>query len=300
MVESAPKGFLSLMCSALLACLFLLVSGGILARPVSAQEPFKTELTTTYVVDTSGTTKITHTFVVTNTTPTTFLRQYALKLHTTNIENIVVKNANKELQPEIDKQATLTSINITFPDQIVGEGKRREFSILYESKDVADISGKVLEVHIPPFADSEEYARHTVILKTPIQFGKAARSTPIPTNVTIDTSGLVTTFEQPAKTAISAFFGEEQYYKVTLRYRLENKTSSTGLAQIALPPDTSFQRVHIFSLDPPTNDIKIDTDGNWIATYTLPSQSNQDVYLTAAIKVTLEPSSYIPITQPQA
>jgi transglutaminase-like putative cysteine protease len=156
----------------------------------------------------------------------------------------------------------------------------------------------VLEIHIPPFGGSEQYSSHKVFLYTPIQFGRAIRVTPEQTSFNIDPKGVVTTFDQPSGGAISAFFGEEQFYKITLRYNLENESSSTGIAQIALPPDTAFQRIHIFSLDPPTNDIKIDADGNWIATYTLEPQTKLPVYLTAAVKVTLEPNGKVPVSQP--
>lgn len=266
---------------------------------VAAQDaPFDTTLETTYEVNQEGITNVTHKFTITNKTPTTFLKQYGLKLHSTQIDNIVVKNNNKDLTPEIKKESNRTEVGINFPDEVVGQGKRRTFTISYNTPDIADIAGRVLEIQIPPFAGSEQYTNHKVILYTPIQFGRAIRVTPQQTNFTIDPKGVVTTFDQPTGSAISAFFGEEQYYKMTLRYNLENESSSTGIAQIALPPDTSYQRIHIFSLEPPTNDIKIDKDGNWIATYVLEPQTTLPVYVTAAVKLTLEPNSQIPVPAP--
>jgi Transglutaminase-like superfamily len=282
-----------------LAFAFVAITGGV--HHASAQAPaapFDTALETSYEVDLQGNTKITHKFTVTNKTPTTFLKQYGLKLHSTTIENIVVKNNNQDLTPEITKQDNITSISINFPDDVVGEGKRRNFSISYQTPDIADIAGRVLEIHIPPFGGSEQYTSHKVFLYTPIQFGRAVRVTPEQTSFNIDPKGVVTAFDQPTGAAISALFGDEQLYKMTLRYNLENESSSTGIAQIALPPDTPYQRIHIFSLEPPTNDIKVDADGNWIATYKLEPQTKLPVYLTAAVKVTLEPNSKIPVTPP--
>lgn len=262
--------------------------------------PFSTSLETTYTIDAKGAATVSHIFNVTNNSPTTFLKEYGLQLHSTAIENIVVTNNKEQIEPAITSDENTTSIKIAFPDEVVGQGKKRTFSVEYRTTDLAAVAGKVLEVHIPPFSSSENYTSRKVILKTPTQFGRAIRITPEYTAVTFDGSGFITTFDQPGDGAISAFFGSEQYYKMTLRYNLENESSSPGIAQVALPPDTTFQKLHFISLDPPTNDIKIDEDGNWIATYTVPAQSQLPVYLTANVKVLLEPNLSVPIPQPTA
>lgn len=264
----------------------------------AADEQFSTTLETTYDVGETGATQITHKFIVTNKTPTTFLKQYGLKLHSTSVENIVVKNNNQEIKPEISTTDNTTSVLIDFPDDVVGEGKKRNFSISYATKDIATVAGKVLEVHVPPLSSSEQYSSHKIILKTPLIFGRATRVSPEPTAVTIESKTISTVFDQPKTTSISAFFGDEQFYKMTLRYNLKNESSSAGIAQIALPPDTPYQRMHFYSLEPPTNDIKVDPDGNWIASYVLEPQSKLPVYLTAAVKLTLEPNSHISVVDP--
>lgn len=267
--------------------------------PAAPTTPFSTTLETTYDVQDKGLTTVTHTFIVTNNSPTTFLKEYGLQLHSTSIQNITVTNNKEKIEPQLTTDANTTSIKIIFPDEVVGQGKRRTFAISYESNDIAAIAGKVLEVHIPPFNSSEQYSSRKIILKTPTAFGRATRITPAYTSVTFDGKAFVTTFDQPGQSSLSAFFGSEQYYKMTLRYNLENESSSAGVAQIALPPDTTFQKMHFIALDPPTADMKIDEDGNWIATYSVPPQSQLPVYLTANVKVVLEPNKKIPIPQPK-
>jgi hypothetical protein len=270
--------------------------------PTSAPKPtgpFTTTLETTYEVNEKGLTTVSHNFTVTNTTPTTFLKEYGIQLHSTTITNTTVTYNKEKIEPQLSSDANTNSIKIVFPDEVVGQGKKRTFALSYQTTDIAAVAGKVLEIHIPPFTSSESYSSRKVILKTPIQFGRATRITPTPTSVTFDGKAFITTIDNPNQNSISAFFGSEQYYKLTLRYNLENESSSPGLAQVALPPDTTFQRMHFISLDPPTNDIKIDEDGNWIATYSVPPQSDLPVYLTAVAKVQLEPNKKIPIIQPK-
>jgi transglutaminase-like putative cysteine protease len=266
--------------------------------PVDPSTPFTTSLETSYEVTSDGLTTVTNTFSVTNNSPTTFLKEYGLELHSTSIQNIAVTYNKEKIEPQISTDKNTTSIKISFPDEVVGQGKKRTFAISYQSNDIATVAGKVLEVHVPPFTSSESYTSRKVVLKTPTQFGRAIRITPEYSSVTFDGKAFITTFDQPGQGSISAFFGSEQYYKMTLRYNLENESSSPGIAQIALPPDTTFQKMHFISLDPMSNDLKIDEDGNWIATYTVPPQSALPVYLTANVKVVLEPNKNIPVIQP--
>ncbi len=266
--------------------------------PADPSKPFSTSLETSYDVADSGMTTVTNTFTVTNNSPTTFLKEYGLQLHSTSIQNIVVKNNKETIDPQISTDSNTTSIKIAFPDEVVGQGKKRTFSISYQSADIAAIAGKVLEVHIPPFTSSEQYTSRKIVLNTPLKFGRATRITPEYTSVTFNGTSFVTTFDQPTQTSISAFFGSEQYYKMTLRYNLENESSSPGVAQIALPPDTQFQRMHFYSLEPSTSNIKIDEDGNWIATYTVPPQSQLPVYLTTGVKLLLDADPTVPVIKP--
>ncbi len=267
---------------------------------VDLTKPFSTSLETTYEVSEKGITTVTHSFTVTNNSPTTFLKEYGIQLHSTTITNIAVTYNKEKIEPQLSSDENTNSIKIVFPDEVVGQGKKRSFAISYQTADIAVVAGKVMEVHIPPFSSSENYSSRKVVLKTPVQFGRATRISPQYTAVTFDGKSFITTIDNPGQNSISAFFGSEQYYKLTLRYNLENESSSPGVAQVALPPDTTFQKMHFISLDPPTNNIKIDEDGNWIATYSVPPQSELPVYLTAISKVMLEPNKKTPIIQPKA
>lgn len=286
-----------LLFSVVFFCFFLIFA----IQPVKADDSaFAIDLQTTYTVANTGSTQITHQFTVTNKTPTTFLKEYGLKIHSTSVSDIQVKNNNQVITPTINKQNNVTSVSVVFPDEVAGEGKGRTFSISYTTNDIASVAGRVLEVQIPPLSGDENYASRTIILKTPLQYGRATRVNPQPSNLDIQNQTIVTTFKEPGKSPITAFFGEDQLYKMTLRYNLENTSTSKGLAQIALPPDTPYQRIHVFSIDPPPNDMKVDEDGNWIANYILPPQSTTPVYVTEAAELTLEPNPEVPEIPPDS
>ncbi|PIY79816.1 MAG: hypothetical protein COY81_00535 [Candidatus Pacebacteria bacterium CG_4_10_14_0_8_um_filter_43_12] len=284
----------------LVAFLVRLVRLGLSLSIVYAQtdSSFETTLETTYVVSDSGTTQVTHSFSVKNLQPTTYLKEYTLSTNFPQLQNVTASSNNQDITATVAHSQAKSVVGISFPDQVVGQGKVRQFKVQYEIPNMVTVAGQVLEAQIPPLTSPNPYKSHTVILKTPLRFGRAVRVKPEPASINLENQQLVTTFNETNPQTISAFFGDTQIYSMTLRYNLENNTSSPNLAQIALPPDTSFQRVSYYSLDPPTTDIKRDEDGNWLATYQLAPNTAQTVHLQADIQVTLDPNSLVPMIEP--
>ncbi|MEX0895316.1 MAG: transglutaminase-like domain-containing protein [Patescibacteria group bacterium] len=280
----------------------LIAIGLVIATPAAAQEqpPFEVDLATTYRVGTDSQTQVEHRFIITNTTPTQYLTEYGLRVHFSDLSQVQVLSGAQQLEFSLLPDEASTEIRIVFPDQIVGQNNQREFAIRYTTGTIATAAGKVLEVQIPQIRSNESYSQNSILLYTPLQYGRATRVTPDPSTVVVQDQEILTTFSEDATESISALFGEQQIFNLTLRYNLENNSSNPGLAQIALPPDTSYQRMHYHSLEPYAQEIKVDEDGNWIATYALAPHSATTVHLTASVRVSLEPQSNIPVIPPGA
>lgn len=268
-------------------------------KPAYAQEDtkenFNTSIESTYTVSRDGSSHVSHHIKITNKTPTVYLKQYALKTSYFGLHNIVVRSGQKEYSTNIVSNEEGTSIGITFEDDVVGQGKVRDFYIEYSNPDLAMVAGKVLEVHIPKLGDENSFDSSRTILNTPVFFSYPVRVTPQPTSSDFVQTEVKTIFDRPSGESISAIFGTEQNYKLVLRYHLENASSNPGIAQISLPPDTQYQKIHYHDLNPLPDDIKRDNDGNWIASYRIPASSVTVVHLTAEAKITLEPITNVPI-----
>lgn len=292
----------------LLLVLVLLGSwlGSWLIRPslVYAQEAqFETTLESTYQVEDSGLTTVNHHFKIKNLTPTTFVKQYGLKLSSTRLEDIVVKSGSETIDPEIVTTQNQTSIGISFPDEIVGQGKIRDFTISYHDPDLAQVSGQVLEVSIPSTNNqAEAFDQQSILINTPIRYGLPSRvSNPDYQTQLVNQNGanlIQTTVNQPGAEGISLLFGEQQVFNLTLKYHLENPYSNPRLIQIALPPDTSYQTVAYQDLSPQPTQIEKDADGNWIATYKLEANSATTVTANLLTKITLDPNPDFPVLAP--
>lgn len=273
-----------------------------LINHVNAQEntnfenkDFENTIESTYTVTNDGVTQVSHHIRIINKTPTVYLKQYALKTSYSGLTNILVRDINgKELESNKVSNETGTSIGITFVDEVVGQGKARDFYIEYEDHDIASIAGRVLEIHIPKLGDTESFSKNTITLITPSYFSIPVRVNPQPKTVDFKQTEVISTFDRPDGEGISAIYGQEQVYKLTLRYSLENPTNAPALAQISFPPDTSYQKMHYHAIDPQPTEMKVDPDGNWIATYRVPANTATVVYLTAETKVTLDPNPEIP------
>jgi hypothetical protein len=114
-----------------LVCSLLITTTPIHAQ-TAVQDNFSTSVATTYTVKPDGATIVTHNFTITNKTPTTYLKQYALQTTSKDLKNISAKSENIVLQPAVSEASGLTTIALDFPTEVVGEGKRRQFGLSYE------------------------------------------------------------------------------------------------------------------------------------------------------------------------
>lgn len=278
--------------------LFLMLQ--FLAVDVLAQndERFETSLETTYVVDPSGNTTISHQFSITNKQPLFSISQYGLQVSSVGIENVIVEEDGELLTPEIVTTDTKTSIGITFPDTVAGEGKVRQFTVRYQDPNAAIVSGKVLEVIVPKLQEADIYSSYTVTLVTPVNFGSPTRVAPANYTSRLSDRQVVTTFDKLRDQSVIALFGEEQVFEMNLAYHLENPHNGQRYTQVALPPDTPYQRMLYRSLEPKPDQIEVDEDGNWIATYILPANTITNVNLEAQAHLTLEPNREVFIPEP--
>jgi len=280
----------------------LLVSQCILQPAIAqADENFSTDLETIYTINDGGRTRVEHKISITNLKPLFTVSQYALQVNSPNITDVSVTGPNNtQIPAEEITTETVSNIAISFADQVVGEGKKRTFTIAYTDPDAAVISGQVLEVAVPKIQQPADYNSYLVKLITPIRFGSPNKVNPENPEVSISESGVVTTFREGHFDGVNAIYGDQQFFDLTLHYHLDNPNSSDRLMQVALPPDTAFQRLWYTELDPAPSEMARDGDGNWIATYRVPAATTFAVTAKAHIKLSLEPDPEVVEAPPQA
>ena len=142
--------------------------------------------------------------------------------------------------------------------------------VSYINPDITTSIGQVKEINIPAISDLEDIDTYTTNLVVPVIFGEPSITTPnaYTSEITKSSTSLPLEKTSPAE-GISMLFGNRQIMAFNLQYHLENPTVNTALTQIALPPDTAYQKMFYDKIEPKPEKIERDIDGNWIATYQL-------------------------------
>ncbi len=279
---------------ALLLSIFLLNSSA-----AFAEGEFQTTLNSTYTINQKGPASVVHAFTVTNLTPSYYISKYGYQTSLSGIQNISVTNEGSSLLPEIVSTDEKTAISFSFPNEIVGEGKKRSFSIQYTSPVFATLSGSVLEITIPKTQQSNTYAETGVVVRVPKQFGKPYRVEPTPATVRDIAGWDEYVFSDYQGQGITAVFGESQKYQLDLTYYLENPENYRVSTSITLPPDTTYQRVLYSKLDPIPERVVSDLDGNWLAEYYLEPQEQKVVTAQAHIELSVNPQKQMLSPKPE-
>lgn len=259
---------------------------------------FHTSLETNYTVNIDGSTYVEHKFKIRNLTPEYYISKYGLKFSSPNLREVRVAVGNQKLDAEVVNSQKQTSIGITFPDKIVGQGKSRNFTITYLDDDLAMVTGQVLEVTIPKLSNPGDYQQYGVSLVIPASFGHPSRISPKNYTLEETPTHIKLNFDSLQGEGVSAIFGDEQIFDINLKYHLKNPYNRPARTQITIPPDTPLQRIHINQLDPKPIEMKIDPDGNWLATYRLDGNTAITVELSAQAQLKLTATNWIPNFKP--
>lgn len=265
----------------LLICIFVYLY--IPLSQAAAAGEFTANYDVSYAIAPTGVTIVTQAVTLVNRQTNLYPKQYTILLDTLNVKNIIARDAGGTITPTITQNDGKTEILLTFNKQVVGLGKETPFTLRYENLDIAQKNGSVWEVNIPGIAEDADVGNYNVTIQTPPTFGAISYLKPPPAS-----SGGWNR-QQMTRGGISAAYGDKQNAKLTLRYYLENPGVAPMTEEIALPPDTAYQRVSIDTINPKPTEIIKDRDGNWLAHYALLPGQNVSVEATVSVSITTAP-----------
>lgn len=254
---------------------------------VFASGEFITDFDVTYSVKDSGITEVNNKVTLTNVFSNLYATSYSIILDSITPTNIKAYDANGVLEFEKKVTDKTTEIKVNFKDSVVGKDNSRTFWVSFEESSFAIRTGEVWEVSIPRLSENADFASYFISVEVPESFGQEAYISPTPSE-SIQSDGLLKfkfNKKDVEKTGITAGFGQFQVFNFTLNYHLENPLSRESTTEITLPPDTAFQKVYYSDLNPKPTSMEIDTDGNWIAKYTLSPRERVDVTAVGYVQI---------------
>ncbi len=257
--------------------------GLLLPVKVLAAGEFTADYDVAYAIAPTGNTIATQNITLTNKLTNLYPKQYTITIDSENIRNVIAYDRGGIIAPKITQKDGKTEITLTFNEQVVGLGKKLNFSLRFESGDIAQKHGSIWEVNIPGIVDDPDLGNYSVSLDIPASFGPNAYLSPLPAN------GRLWTRQQMIAGGISAAYGTNQIFLLDLSYTLENPRVTPQQLEIALPPDTAFQRISISQLSPKPDEVVKDRDGNWLARYTVPAGGKTEISARLSAAITLAP-----------
>ena len=267
-------------------CIVILLFCYFVAAPqAAAAGEFAADYDVFYAVAPTGTTIVTTKVHLTNKLTNLYAREYSIVFDSTRIKNVIAYDDGGQITPQISQENEKTTITLAFNTQVVGVGKKLSFTLRFENDDIAHKLGSIWEVNIPGISDDPDLSSYFAGISVPPSFGPLAYMSPPPED------GRRWNKDQVTNGGVSIAYGTKQQFLLQLAYFIQNSGLTKKDVEIALPPDTAFQKVTIASLDPAPLEITRDQDGNWLARYTLGPNEKQDVNARIYVAITLSPRS---------
>src|SRR3972149_6624417 len=151
-----------------------------LQRPVFSQQQFVSNATVTYDIASNGTTTVSHDISLQNATSDFYATSYTLSLTGINPISPKAYEGSESLPIEVKTDNGTTTLKVTFSEAVVGQGSKREFSIVFQDKTLVTKTGEIWEIITPKLADANSFNFYSTIIKVPISFGKLAYVAPSP------------------------------------------------------------------------------------------------------------------------
>ena len=265
---------------------------------VHAEEAFAVDAVVTYKVEESGKTIVTHDISLENLFSTLYATTYTLSLENISAQNVTaVTETGKNIRVDSTQEGPVLNLKLTFDDAVVGRGVKRRFNISYENSGFATRTGEVWEISIPRLSDQSTFRNYSINFLVPNSFGQEAYISPQPANSSNVDGFKNYSFSKQSisSTGVTAGFGQFQVFSLNLSYHLENPLAISSQTEIALPPDTAFQKMYFNKIEPKPFNIRIDEDGNWLAIYKLSPRERIDVNVIGSVQIF---ASYRPFPKP--
>ncbi|KKR76174.1 MAG: Transglutaminase domain-containing protein [Candidatus Levybacteria bacterium GW2011_GWA2_40_8] len=257
-----------------------------------ASEFFETDAHVSYFIQNTGRTNVRFETSLTNKTGESYASSYTLFVGFKNLENVAASDSTGPAPVNLETSDRGSEIKVTFNDRVVGQGNRLNFTISFDTFEVAQSQGRIWEVNVPGLENINDFEGFTASVIVPENLGRPVYIKPeIKRVATSSSTTTVFTKSELGSSGISMAYGDYQVYKFNLRYHLENTNLFPVKTEIALPPTTNYQDVSIDDIFPRPSNVVIDTDGNWLAKYTLKPRGKLEINVLGNAKINLMPRS---------
>ena len=285
---------------------FLLFS----VNPANATDEFKTQQKINYQIDNQGNAIVSQEVQLINNFSEIYPTIYQLILSGPALENITGTDSQGNIIQKTEHQEDFNIIDIKFNNNNLGKDKITKFNLNYTIPKLATQKGSIWEVSVPENKNIKLDDTYEITILVPSSFGNLSFSSSNPKN-SIPLNNQTQIFFNNPNQKIFLIFGNYQLFDFRFKYFLENNTNQSQVLEIAIPPETDNQKITYKEISPQPFNVRVDTDGNWLAQYKLNTNqeleidvSGQAKIITNTISASINEDDYIkeqkfwPITDP--
>ena len=269
----------------LLLTLFLLIP---LFNLVFADDQYKVDYHVEYFLDQSTAidNNVKFHISVTNLNNEVYVKHFMIYFPTTfSISNITASDDLGPISPKVETVDQDLKIDLAFSDPKTGKDSINNFYLDFDQNNLFKDSGSSWELILPTIENKSNVNYQVIVNLPPIKDKKLSISKPKPDTLT-DTQAI---WNNPAKKTIYAVFGDAQYYHLDLTYHLKNPRLIPINTELALPPDTSYQKIYVDELNPQPSSVYRDGDGNYLAKYSLGPSEKKTIQFVGDVLITANP-----------
>lgn len=245
----------------------------------AADAVFSTSQNVVYDIMSEGEVKVTQNISITNKKTNLRPSEFTFTTGLTDIKDIVAYDSRGPLKLSVSKINGKNNIQVVFNEVVVGEGKTLNWTLSFLTGELARNLGRVWEISLPGVEAESDVSGYNITLNIPASIGQPSYIKPLPERkvVGLKSTSLSWTKKQITGGGVIIGIGSSQVFSFRLRYHLQNPKIYKVKMEIALPPDTTYQAINLKRLSPMPENVSVDEDGNWLASYILSPRQTLEI-----------------------
>jgi len=201
------------------------------------------------------------------------------------IKNIKVSDDFGEITPQVFYDKDQIKIEMKFSNPNIGKGTVNNFYLSFDQSNLFKVNGNIWEVGLPTVENKTDGIYQIKVILPLDSDKKISIAKPKPSSIVNNEIYWL----NPKEKTVYAVFGDNQIYQAELIYNLKNQEVYPVFQEIAFPPETLYQKVFVDSISPIPEMVYQDTDGNYLARYSLKPLEAKKIIFKGFIQVFTKP-----------
>ena len=201
------------------------------------------------------------------------------------IKNIKVSDDFGEITPHVSYDKDQIKIEMKFSNPNIGKETVNNFYLSFDQSNLFKVNGNIWEVGLPTVENKTDCIYQIKVILPLDSDKKISIAKPKPSSIVNNEIYWL----NPKEKTVYAVFGDNQIYQAELIYNLKNQEVYPVFQEIAFPPETLYQKVFVDSISPIPEMVYQDTDGNYLARYSLKPLEAKKIIFKGFIQVFTKP-----------